>query len=243
MPKTKDKINEFSQKAWNPITGCTKSSTGCVHCYAEKESIRLRDKLHQEKYRNGFDLTLHESVLEHPNLGKKPLRIFVNSMGDLLHEGVPADFILRTFDKMSTMPQHLFIVLTKRAEVLERLNSQLPWYDNIMMGVTVEEARYKNRIDILRNCGAHQKMISAEPLLGDLGELNLAGIDWMMVGGESGKDCRPMAEQWVLNVRDQCQAQDVNFTFKQWGGEHRRSNGSLLQGVHHDYRPQAMGLR
>jgi len=238
MPKIKDKINEFSQKAWNPITGCTKISSGCVHCYAEKESIRLRDKFHQEKYRNGFNLTLHESVLEHPKLGRKPLRIFVNSMGDLMHEGVPDDFIIRAFEKMNTMPQHLFIVLTKRANILARLNSRIPWGNNVMMGVTVEEARYKGRIAILRDCGAHQKMISAEPLLGDLGTLDLRGIDWMMVGGESGKDCRQMEESWVLSIRDQCEAQHVNFTFKQWGGEHRRENGSLLQGVHYDYMPQ-----
>jgi protein gp37 len=242
MPTT-DKINEFSQKAWNPITGCTKISSGCVHCYAEKESIRQRDKLHCNKYRNGFDLTLHDDVLEHPKLGREPLRIFVNSMGDLLHEGVPAEFIIRAFEKMSTMPQHLFIVLTKRANVLERLDSRLPWADNIMMGVTVEDVRAKERINSLRRCGARQKMVSAEPLLEDLGELDLEGIDWMMVGGESGEGCRPMEESWVLNVRDQCLAQDVHFTFKQWGGVHRRSNGSLLQGVHYDYRPLAMGLR
>ena len=233
-----DRINEFTQQAWNPLTGCSKISSGCMNCYAEKDAYRQRDLFKNPKYKNGFDLTLHEEVLENPNYWKKPKRIFVNSMSDLFHEDVPVEFILRVFSVLQDNPQHLYIILTKRADILERLSPELPWIDNIMMGVTVEEERYKWRIDCLRNSGAIRKMISAEPLLSDLGELNLSGIDWMMVGGESGEKCRPMEKAWVLSIRDQCESQDTEFTFKQWGGVYRRKNGSFLDERHYDYMPE-----
>lgn len=241
-PKVKKEktINEWSQEVWNPLTGCTKISSGCQFCYAEKDAIRHRDLLKTPKYRNGFDLTLHEEVLDKPNHWIKPRRIFVNSMSDLFHEDVPFEFILRTFEIMHNNPQHLYMVLTKRADILEKLSPKLPWIDSIWMGVTVEDAKYKGRIDSLRNCGAKNKFISAEPLLNDLGTVNLDGIDWVFCGGESGKNCRAMEEDWVLKLRDQCQDQDTIFTFKQWGGVNRKKNGALLQGVNYGDMPKVM---
>lgn len=234
------KINEWTQQAWNPVTGCTKISSGCLHCYAEKDAIRHRDKLKTPKYRNGFDLTLHEDVLENPYHWKKSKRIFVNSMSDLFHEDVPFDFILKAFKVMHDNPQHLYMILTKRADILEKLSNDIPWIDSIWMGVTVEDERYKWRIDCLRNSGAKNKFISAEPLISDLGQIDLSGIDWVFVGGESGSHCRPMEEEWALNIRDQCKEQGTVFTFKQWGGVNRRKNGSLLHGEMYDNMPEVM---
>jgi len=226
----KSDINEWTQKPWNPVTGCTKISTGCLNCYAEKDAIRHQTKLKTPKYINGFKVTLHEEVLEVPYHMKKPKRIFVNSMSDLFHEDIPIEFILDAFKVMHDNPQHLYMILTKRADILEKLSPQLPWHDRIWMGVTVEEAKYKWRIDSLRNSGAKNKFISAEPLLSDLGDVDLTDINWMFVGGESGRNFRPMREEWALSLRDQCEEQNTIFTFKQWGGVYRKKNGALLDG-------------
>ena len=230
-------IAGWTEKSWNPSTGCTKISSGCLNCYAEKKAIEFQNKPDPGKYINGFDLTLHEDVLEKPYHWKTPKRVFVNSMSDLFHENMPVEFILEVFKVMRDNPQHLYIVLTKRADVLERLSPQLPWHDRIWMGVTVEEAKYNWRIDCLRNTKARHKFISAEPLLGDLGDVNLSNIDWLFVGGESGPNCRPMEESWVINLKEQCDIQDTMFSFKQWGGVYRRKNGSVLQGKHHHSLP------
>ena len=182
------------------------------------------------KYKDGFELRMHPHVLELPLRWKKSQTIFVNSMSDLFHKDVTRDFVMKVFDVMSQAHWHTFQVLTKRAERLAALQAELPWSDNIWMGVSVESKDYKRRIDFLRNTKARVKFISFEPLLGDIGEVDLHGIDWAIVGGESGPGARPMDLQWVINLRDQCQAQKVPFFFKQWGGVNKKKNGRLLEG-------------
>lgn len=181
-------------------------------------------------YKDGFELRMHPHVLELPLRWKKSQTIFVNSMSDLFHKDVTRDFVMKVFDVMSQAHWHTFQVLTKRAERLAALQAELPWSDNIWMGVSVESKDYKRRIDFLRNTKARVKFISFEPLLGDIGEVDLHGIDWAIVGGESGPGARPMDLQWVINLRDQCQAQKVPFFFKQWGGVNKKKNGRLLEG-------------
>ena len=231
------KIAEWFEKTWNPATGCNKISLGCANCYAKEAAEGYLKRWKNPRYQNGFDLTLHEDLLELPLKWKKSRQIFPCSMSDIFHEDIPIEFIKKMFDTMNRCPQHTFIVLTKRAERLLELSPALNLSDNIWMGVTVEEARYAERIDKLRQISAKHKFICAEPLLGDLGELELTGIDWVVVGGESGKNARPCDEEWVLNLRDQCEAQSVQFTFKQWGGRFRKRNGSLLQGKHYHDMP------
>jgi len=237
--KLKNNINEWTEKSWNPVTGCTKISNGCTNCYAEKVAVWL-ENMKNPRYLNGFDLTLHEDKINVPLRWRKPRRVFVNSMSDLFHERVPFEFIEKVFEVMNKCQQHLFMILTKRSERLEELSPKLNWSDNIWMGVTVEDENCKNRIDLLKGCEAAHKFISAEPLLSDLGDLNLDGIDWIFVGGESGKGCREMKEEWVLNVKGQCEKEGVIFTFKQWGGVRRKENGSLLQGKIYDDMPKVM---
>jgi protein gp37 len=220
---------EWTEATWNPLTGCTKVSPGCAHCYAERLSLRLK-AMGQPNYANGFTLTLHEHMLEVPLLWKKPRAIFVNSMSDLFHEDVPDDFILRVFDVMVRAHWHRFQVLTKRPERLAELDPTLPWMPNIWMGVTVENRRFVHRIDLLRETGAHVKFLSLEPLLGPLVNLRLDGIDWAIVGGESGPKARPVEESWVRDIRDQCRATGVSFFFKQWGGTNKKRTGRLLDG-------------
>ena len=227
---------EWTESTWNPITGCTKISPGCLNCYAERMALRLK-AMGQKNYRNGFGVTCHQHALDIPLKWKRPQMVFVNSMSDLFHKDVPYEFILDIFDTMQQARQHQFQILTKRAERLAELSPELSWTDNIWMGVTVESADYKYRIDYLRYTGANIKFLSFEPLLGDLGELNLDEIDWVIVGGESGPGARPMEISQARNIRDQCLAQNVPFFFKQWGGINKKKTGRLLDGETWDEMP------
>jgi len=225
---TKSSI-EWTESTWNPLTGCTKISPGCKHCYAERMAKRLR-AMGQPNYKNGFQLTLHEHALEIPLGWKKPQMIFVNSMSDLFHEDVPLDFIHQVFDVMRRASWHTFQVLTKRSERLLELDSKLDWPDNVWMGVSIETESYTFRIDDLRRSGAQTKFLSLEPMLGALPNLDLREIDWVIVGGESGPGARPIKIEWVLDIRDQCQTAWIPFFFKQWGGVRKKKNGRLLDG-------------
>lgn len=227
---------EWTESTWNPLTGCTKISPGCKHCYAERMARRLQ-AMGQPNYANGFELTLHEHALEAPLSWKKPQTIFVNSMSDLFHRDVPATFIHLVFDIMRRASWHTFQVLTKRSARLLELNSEIAWPDNVWMGVSVETQDYTFRIDHLRRTGALTKFLSLEPLLGPLPHLDLKGINWVIVGGESGPGARPMAEAWALEIRDQCRATHVPFFFKQWGGMRKKRNGRLLEGRTWDAMP------
>ncbi|WP_448337561.1 DUF5131 family protein [Chloroflexus aurantiacus] len=220
---------EWTEATWNPLTGCTKISPGCKHCYAERMALRLR-AMGVEKYRNGFTLTLHPDVLEEPLTWKKPRMIFVNSMSDLFHKDVPLAFIHQVFDVMRRASWHQFQVLTKRAERLSELAPLIDWPANVWMGVSVEQATYTYRIDHLRQTNACIKFLSLEPLLGPLPDLNLDGIDWVIVGGESGPRARPMQAEWVRDIRDQCIRAGVPFFFKQWGGPVKKRTGRMLDG-------------
>jgi protein gp37 len=232
---------EWTESTWNPLTGCTKISPGCKHCYAERMAGRLQ-AMGQSNYVNGFTLTLHEKALELPLRWKKPQTIFVNSMSDMFHVQVPRDFILRAFDVMQRAHWHRFQVLTKRANRLAALNEDLPWGDNIWMGVSVESESYVYRIDHLRETGAAIKFLSLEPLLGPLDNLQLNGIDWVIVGGESGPGARPMDSEWVRSIRDQCVDAHVPFFFKQWGGVRKKRFGRTLEGRTWDQMPTASRL-
>jgi protein gp37 len=192
-------------------------------------ALRLK-AMGQKNYRNGFKVTCHQHTLDMPLRWEKPQMVFVNSMSDLFHKDVPNDFILDIFSTMRQARQHQYQILTKRAERLAELSPELPWQENIWMGVTVEAADYKYRIDYLRYTGARIKFLSLEPLLGDLGELNLDEIDWVIVGGESGPGARPIEIGWVRNIREQCLARSVPFFFKQWGGINKKKAGRLLDG-------------
>lgn len=220
---------EWTQATWNPLTGCNKVSPGCKNCYAERMSIRLK-AMGQLNYSSGFDLSLHERSLDIPLHWKKPLNIFVNSMSDLFHEDVPIDFIKRVFDVMNSVQRHRFQVLTKRSERLLDLNPILNWAPNIWMGVSVENQDYYYRIDHLRRTSASVKFLSIEPMLGPLDDLDLSGIDWVIVGGESGPGARPMNPLWVASVRDQCLRAGAPFFFKQWGGVNKKKAGKMLDG-------------
>lgn len=228
---------EWTEATWNPVTGCTKISPGCKNCYAEKMSLRLQ-AMGQGNYVNGFQLTLQEHMLQVPKRWKKPQKIFVNSMSDLFHQKVPVEYIRRVFDTMSTADWHQYQILTKRSGRLLALNSELEWKPNIWMGVSVESQGYTFRIDHLRMTGAHIKFLSLEPLLGPLRDLNLAGIDWVIVGGESGPRSRPMDRNWVLDIRDQCTRANIPFFFKQWGGVRKKAAGRMLEGKTWDELPQ-----
>ena len=228
---------EWTESTWNPITGCTKISVGCQNCYAERMAKRLQ-AMGQRNYRNGFQLTLHESMLDLPLRWKKPQIIFVNSMSDLFHEAVPEEFIHRVFNTMKKANWHQYQILTKRSARLRQLSAQLPWEKHIWMGVTVENSDYIYRIDDLRQTHAEIKFLSLEPLLGPIPELNLEGIDWVIVGGESGPGARPMKPEWVIGIKNQCQKYGVPFFFKQWGGTNRKKNGRRLEGKYWYERPK-----
>ncbi len=227
---------EWTESTWNPLTGCTKISLGCKNCYAERMALRLR-AMGQANYVNGFQLTLHEDALDIPMRWKKPTTVFVNSMSDLFHEDVPVEFIRRVFEVMSRAHWHVFQVLTKRSERLLELSPTLSWPSNVWMGVTVESAEYTSRIEDLRNTDAKVKFLSLEPLLGPLHGLDLRGIDWAIVGGESGIGARPVQESWVTDIRDQCQEYNVPFFFKQWGGVNKKKAGRDLEGRTWSERP------
>jgi protein gp37 len=230
---------EWTESTWNPVTGCSKISPGCANCYAERMSRRLQ-AMGQPNYKRGFELDIHEHTLELPLQWKKPQTIFVNSMSDLFHRDVPLSFIEKTFDIMNQASWHNFQVLTKRSERLFELNQFLNWQENIWMGVSVENENYIHRIDDLRMTGAQVKFLSLEPLLGPIPELDLFGIDWVIVGGESGPGARPMREEWVLEIRDQCLKSKVPFFFKHWGGFHKKKAGRSLEGQIWDQMPMAI---
>lgn len=227
---------EWTDKTWNPITGCSKKSTGCLHCYAEVMSRRLQ-AMGQEKYRNGFGLTLHERCLNEPLNWKGSHNIFVCSMSDIFHEDVPFDFVDKMFEVIKKTPQHRYQILTKRAERMNEYFSTRDIPSNVWLGVTVEAKSSIPRIDCLRNQKASVKFLSCEPLVEDIGEINLSGIDWVIVGGESGIQARPMKEEWVLNIKEQVETQGGAFFFKQWGTwgadgikRNKKVNGKLLEG-------------
>lgn len=220
---------EWTEATWNPLTGCTKISPGCKNCYAERMSLRLQ-AMGQPNYVNGFALALHEHMLSTPLHWKKPRRIFVNSMSDLFQEDVPIGFVQKVFSVMAQAREHQFQVLTKRSDRLLELDKSLDWRPNIWMGVSVENQKYAFRIDHLRQTHAHIKFLSLEPLLGPLGDLDLSGIDWVIVGGESGPKARPVNSAWVRDIRDQCSEAGVAFFFKQWGGKRKSKTGRKLDG-------------
>ena len=220
---------EWTEATWNPVTGCRKISTGCKHCYAERMAKRLQ-AMGQANYVNGFNVTLQPHMLERPLSWKKPQTVFVNSMSDLFHGSVPDSYVSKVFDVMRRAHWHRFQVLTKRSDRLAELDPKLTWTPNIWMGVSVETERYTKRIDDLRATGAYVKFLSLEPLLGPLPSLDLDGIDWVIVGGESGPKARPISEGWVTSVRDQCCRAQIPFFFKQWGGTNKKKSGRLLEG-------------
>jgi protein gp37 len=222
---------EWTEMTWNPTTGCDKISAGCKFCYAEVMAKRLK-AMGVEKYANGFELAIHEDELQTPYTWKKSRMVFVNSMSDLFHKDVPIDFIQKVFRVMKENPQHVFQILTKRADVLLYYDKEglLDWTHNIWMGVSVESDKVMNRIDLLRQTNARVKFLSCEPLIGPLPDLNLKGIDWVIVGGESGRTPRPMKKEWVMEIKEQCNKKDVAFFFKQWGGTNKKKTGNLLNG-------------
>lgn len=228
---------EWTETTWNPTTGCTKISLGCKNCYAEKMAKRLQ-LMGVNKYEKGFTLSLHPEVVLDPYKWKTPRTVFVNSMSDLFHEDIPLYFIQSVFKAMVENPRHTFQILTKRAEKLLEYNTHLPWAKNIWMGVTVENRESISRINYLRQSSAYVKFLSIEPLLEDLIQLDLQEIDWVIVGGESGPKARPMKEDWVLNIKNSCQTQNVHFFFKQWGGTNKKKTGRLLEGKFWDNMPE-----
>jgi len=229
---------EWTEATWNPITGCTKISAGCKHCYAERMALRLR-AMGQANYANGFEVTLQRHMLERPLEWKRPLAVFVNSMSDLFHERVPDAFIDEVFDVMRRAHWHVFQVLTKRADRLAAYGAGREWPSNVWVGVSVESARYTPRIEYLRQIPAAVRFLSLEPLLGPINALPLEGIDWVIVGGESGPRARPMKIDWVESLRSQCVAAGTPFFFKQWGGWNKKRQGRVLNGQTWDEMPSA----
>lgn len=229
---------EWTDMTWNPTTGCNKISSGCKNCYAEVMSRRL-EAMGVEKYKDGFELRTHAKDLELPYQWKKPRVVFVNSMSDLFHKKVPISFIQKVFKVMRDNPQHVFQVLTKRSDLLLQYDEKglLDWSYNIWMGVSVEDEKAMFRIDDLRNTKARTKFLSCEPLIGPLSNMNLKGIDWVIVGGESGRKPRPMHSEWVFDIKKQCQKAKVAFFFKQWGGTNKKKAGRLLDGKTWDEMP------
>ena len=220
---------EWTEMTWNPTTGCNKISAGCKYCYAEIMTRRLM-AMGIDKYKDGFKVRTHEDSLHTPFEWKKPKIVFVNSMSDLFHPEVPLDFIKKVFYVMNETPEHTYQVLTKRADRLFELHKQLNWTKNIWMGVSVEDDRVTKRIDYLRKTNAKTKFLSCEPLIGPLPKMNLKKIDWVIVGGESGRTPRPMDEDWVLDIQEQCAKNKVAFFFKQWGGTNKKKAGRALNG-------------
>ena len=227
---------EWTEMTLNPTTGCSKISAGCKYCYAEVMTRRLQ-AMGIEKYQDGFAIRTHESALNIPYTWKKPKVVFVNSMSDLFHPEVPLAFIKRVFEVMNNTPQHTYQVLTKRASRLFEIHEQLNWTDNIWMGVSVEDERVTDRIDFLRATNAKTKFLSCEPLIGPLYNINLQNIDWVIVGGESGRKSRPMNELWVWDIKQQCDEQGAAFFFKQWGGVNKKKTGRDLGGRTYDAMP------
>jgi len=231
---------EWTESTWNPVTGCTRISLGCLNCYAKRMAERLR-AMRQERYRNGFKLTLHPQAIEEPYHWKRPRVVFVNSMSDLFHEKIPFEFIRDIFQAMNDNKHHTFQILTKRSERLREMAPKLNWSENIWMGVTIESNGYVRRADDLRKVNAAVRFLSLEPLLGSLPDLELDGIDWVIVGGESGPGARPMKEKWVLDIKQKCEKENIPFFFKQWGGINRKKAGRLLLGKTWDNYPKTAG--
>lgn len=229
---------EWTEATWNPVTGCSHISAGCANCYAERMALRLQ-AAGMVKYRNGFKVTAHEQELLTPPSWRKPHDVFLCSMGDLFHDRVRSGFIQRVFDVMKACHWHRFQVLTKRSERLRQLAKTLPWPDNVWMGVTVEDGRVVSRIDDLRAVPAKIRFLSCEPLIADVGHLNLENIHWVIVGGESGPGAREMKEDWVLSIKNQCEMARVKFYFKQWGGVRKHLTGRVLRGKVYDNMPVA----
>lgn len=227
---------EWTEATWNPVTGCTKISPGCKHCYAERMALRLQ-AMGQARYRDGFALTLQPDVVAAPLSWKIPRAIFVNSMSDLFHERVPVAFIEQILGVIREAHWHVFQVLTKRAGRLRQLASRLDWPPNLWVGVSVESEEYLRRIESLRRVPATIRFLSLEPLLGPLPRLDLTDIHWVIVGGESGPHARPMDPSWVRDIREQCLAADVPFFFKQWGGVWKSRTGRELDGKTWDQLP------
>ncbi len=229
---------EWTEMTWNPSTGCTKISAGCKFCYAEVMSKRLK-AMGVDKYKDGFKVRTHSDALGLPYTWRSSKTVFVNSMSDLFHNDIPFEFIQQVFEVMNDNPQHIFQVLTKRAERLFELHSKLKWTANIWMGVSVENEDVTHRIDWLRKTKAKVKFLSCEPLIGPLPNLNLRKIDWVIAGGESGHNPRPMDSKWVSDIQQQCENSDVAFFFKQWGGRNKKANGRELNGKAYDEMPKA----
>ncbi|WP_312285902.1 DUF5131 family protein [Chryseobacterium gleum] len=228
---------EWTEMTWNPTTGCDKISAGCKFCYAEVMSKRLQ-AMGVEKYKDNFKVRTHEDALKVPYTWKNSKVVFVNSMSDLFHKDISLDFIKKVFKVMNNNPQHVFQVLTKRAERLFELHTELKWTHNIWMGVSVENEKVKDRIDYLRQTNAKVKFLSLEPLIGPLPNLNLEKIDWVIVGGESGFKPRPMDADWVIDIQEQCKTNEVAFFFKQWGGKNKKASGRILNGRTYDEMPE-----
>jgi len=219
----------YKRVSWNPMTGCTKVSPGCKNCYAERMAEHL-NSIGSPAYRNGFKLTFHEKVVEYPLSLKKPCRIFISSMSDLFQEDVPSVFIEKIFNVMNRANQHVYMVLTKRSRRLLELSEKINWLPNILMGVTVENNDYIYRIEDLKKTGAYIKYINFEPLLGEISSLDLTGIDWVLVGGESGRKARAMRKSWVIDIKNKCVESGTPFFFKQWGGTDRKKSSRSLDG-------------
>ena len=228
---------EWTEASWNPVTGCTKVSAGCKHCYAESLARRLR-AMGVQRYAAGFRVALHPDQVDLPLHWRRPRRIFVNSMSDLFHETIPQPFIDAVFETMRRAHWHSFQVLTKRSTRLRKLAPRLPWPENVWMGVTVEDRKSLSRVDDLRDAPAAVRFLSIEPLLEDIGPVDLTGIDWVIVGGESGTSARPMQPEWVRAVRDQCTSGRIPFFFKQWGGRNKKQAGRALDGRVWDEMPR-----
>lgn len=232
----------WTDASLNVVTGCTKASPGCLNCYAERMSNRLK-LMGQARYANGFEVTVHPEVLEEPLRRRKPTVWFVPSMGDLFHDEVPEDFIHDVFDMMRSTPQHLYQVLTKRPERMASFAAGIMWPANVMAGTSIETDKYVYRADILRRIDAPgRRFLSCEPLLDSLPSLDLDGIDWVIVGGESGPGARPIEAEWVRDIRDKCVREGVSFMFKQWGGTNKKKTGRELDGRIWDERPEIMRL-
>lgn len=228
---------EWTELTWNPTTGCTKVSTGCKFCYAEVMARRLK-AMGLDKYREGFKLAIHEDSLSIPYSWSGSKIVFVNSMSDLFHKDIPLTFIKKVFKVMNENPQHTFQVLTKRSDILLQYDKELSWSPNIWIGVSVEDKAVTSRIDDLRKTSAYVKFLSCEPLIGPLYNLNLKNIDWVIVGGESGRKPRPMEADWVIDIKKQCNKNKVAFFFKQWGGTNKKKTGRLLNGRTYDAMPK-----
>ncbi len=229
---------EWTQMTWNPTTGCSKISQGCKNCYAETMSHRLQ-AMGISKYKDGFTkVTEHADSLKIPYHWRKPKIIFVNSMSDLFHESISEDFIQKVFQVMNDNPGHIFQVLTKRAERLKSLDKKLSWSKNIWMGVSVENKATTTRISLLRRTSAKTKFLSCEPLLEAIPKMKLSGIDWVIVGGESGHNPREMKKEWVLDIKSQCKRANIAFFFKQWGGKNKKKNGRALSGRIYNQMPK-----